>query len=237
MLSLKHPYISVEHAGRQCYGGGQQHSRNAMVSECGCGIIAATDTLLYLCRYHTGHMPPPFRQMAGEAGLPSPLYDNCIQLMHRRFFPLIPHAGINGLMLMGGMRRFFRKYRMPFTAHWCLARGKMWGRIEKMLRADIPVIMSVGPNFPRFWGKERAAFYTRTEDGAFHRTAGARAHFFTVTGLDDTWLRISSWGRLYYLSRAEFEQYVQRHSAGFISNILYIERKNETQAVDKVSTA
>ena len=74
------------------------------------------------------------------------------------------------------------------------------------------------------WGKERASFYVRTPAG-YRPSTGARAHYITVTGMDESWLRISSWGRLYYLNRLEFEQYVKRHSAGFVSNILYIEKK------------
>lgn len=225
MLSLRHPFISIHHDGHDTYGGGQQHSRNTMVNKCGCGIIAATDTLLYLCRYHTGVMPPPFRQLDNPGPLPSPLYDDCILEMRHSFFPLIPYLGINGLMLMNGMERFFWKYHMPFSARWCFTRSGMWEKMEQMLLADIPVIMSVGPNFPVLWGKERTCFYVRTSSGSYHPASGARAHYYTVTGMDETWLRISSWGRLYYLNRAEFEQYVNRHSAGFISNILYIERK------------
>lgn len=224
MLSLRHPYVSIHLDNHDTYGGGQQHSRNAMMQRCGCGIIAATDTLLYLCRYHTGLMPPPFRALGTASPLPSPLYDDCILEMRRAFFPLIPYAGINGLMLMRGMDRFFRKYHMPFTAKWCFTRSGMWERMEEMLRRDIPVIMSVGPNFPVLWGKERASFYVRTPAG-YRPSTGARAHYITVTGMDESWLRISSWGRLYYLNRLEFEQYVKRHSAGFVSNILYIEKK------------
>lgn len=224
MLSLRHPYISVHVGALDSYGGGQQHSSSGMVNRCGCGIIAATDTLLYLCRYHMGVMPPPFRSLENEKVLPSPLYDACILDMNHRFFPMIPYAGINGLMLMRGMERFFRKYHMPFSARWCFTRSGMWEKIERMLKNDIPVIMSVGPNFPVLWGKKRTSFYVPTPNG-LRAVTGARAHYFTVTGMDENWLRISSWGRLYYLNRSEFEAYVNQHSAGFISNILYIEKK------------
>ena len=100
---------------------------------------------------------------------------------------------MNGLMLMSGVNRFFQKYHMPYTSRWRFSRFGMWEKIEEMLLDDIPVIMSVGPNFPFFWGKERASFYTRTPTGAYLPASGARAHYFTVTGLDENWLRISSW--------------------------------------------
>ena len=224
MLSLRHSDVSVHIDNHDTYGGGQQHSRNAMVQRCGCGIIAATDTLLYLSRYHMGFMPLPFRSLEKEKVFPFSLYDACILNMRRRFFPMIPYAGINGLMMMRGMERFFRKYHMPFSARWCFTRSGMWEKIEQMLQNDIPVIMSVGPNFPLLWGKEKTSFYVPTPNG-LRAATGAKAHYFTVTGMDENWLRISSWGRLFYLNRAEFETYVNHHSAGFISNILYIEKK------------
>ena len=224
MLSLRHPYVSIHLDNLDTYGGGQQHSRNTMVQRCGCGIIAATDTLLYLSRYHMGFMPLPFRSLEKEKVFPSPLYDACILDMRRRFFRLIPYAGINGLMLMRGMERFFNKYHMPFSARWCFTRSGMWEKIEQMLHNDIPVIMSVGPNFPVVWGKERTSFYGPTPNG-LRAVTGAKAHYFTVTGMDENWLRISSWGRLYYLKREEFEEYMRRYSISFTSNILLTEQK------------
>ena len=93
-----------------------------------------------------------------------------------------------------------------------------------MLRQDIPVIMSVGPNFPQIWGKRRVRFYVQSGPDGFTPAAGARQHYFTVTGMDENWLRISSWGRLYYLNRREFEEYVHQYSTGFASNILLVEK-------------
>ena len=52
MLSLQHPYISVSFDGHGSYGGGQQFSHDRMMKRCGCGVVAATDLLLYLDRYH-----------------------------------------------------------------------------------------------------------------------------------------------------------------------------------------
>jgi hypothetical protein len=225
MYSIQHPYISVEAYGGKSYGGGQQFSGDAMVRRCGCGIVAGTDLLLYLSRWH---MPQPadfFLELNEEGPLPFAAYNNCILRMRRKYFPVIPYAGINGLMLMTGMLRFFHDYRMPYTARWCFLKLPMWDRIAAMLREDIPVIMSVGPNFPLIWGNRRVRFYRKTGDGFYLPSSGAKAHYFTVTGMDEEWLRISSWGRLYYLSRLEFEQYVSRYSIGFASNILLVERK------------
>ncbi len=225
MLRLRHPYISIISDGLLSYGGNQQSSENAMIGKCGCGIIAATDTLLYLCRYHLREPVPALRGLADSFPMPARQYYDCISAMRRKYFPLIPHAGINGLMLMTGMEKFFRENEMPYRARWSMRRSDMWKKMESMLREDIPVIMSVGPNFPLFWGNHRAFFYQRGPDGELRPAARVKAHYFTVTGMDENWLKISSWGKRYYLNRREFERYVKEHSAGFVSNILYITKK------------
>lgn len=221
MLSIQHPYISV--AGS--YGGGQQHSPDPMVRRCGCGVIAAADLLLYLSRHHAPHPAEFFEDLPAEGPVPSPAYQTCILRLHRRYFPVIPYAGINGLMLMAGVRRFFRDQDLPFTARWCFSQGRLWERMEDQLRRDMPVILSVGPNFPVIWGKKCVRFYCETPSGTYTPTAGARAHFITVTGMDDKWLRISSWGRRYYIRRAEFSDYARHESLSPASNILWVERR------------
>ena len=225
MIGLKHPYISVALSSGESFGGGQQFSKDSMIRRCGCGVIAAADALLYLSRWHSHGAVDYFAGLLENKPIPLSVYDNCIQNLNRSYFPMIPYAGINGVMLMAGMELFFQRHGMPYTACWCFAPGKVWGRIEEMLRADIPVIMSVGPNFPLIWGNRRVRFFVRSPVGNYIPASGARAHYFTVTGLDEDWLSISSWGRPYYLRREEFEEYVWRYSLGFTSNVLLIKQK------------
>ena len=225
MLSLRHPYISVQLQSGKSYGGGQQFSPNAMVRRCGCGIVAATDLLLYLSKYHLQEPVVPFAALLREDPLPFSAYNDCILWMNRHYFPMIPYNGINGLMLMAGMQKFFHDYRLPYTSRWCMAQSRLWERLEGMLREDVPVILAVGPNFPMVWGDKRVHFYRKTADGKYKPTAGAKAHFFTVTGSDESWARISSWGQMYYLNRWEFRDYARKSSIGFVNNALLIERK------------
>jgi len=225
MTELRHPYIAVDVRGHASYGGGQQFSENAMVQRCGCGIIAATDLLLYLSRWHPYGAADYFAGMLYDPLIPFPAYSSCILRISRRYFPMIPYAGINGIMLMTGMQRFFREHGMPYSARWCFASSRLWERISDMLQEDIPVVMSVGPNFPVIWGDKRVRFYCKTAGGVYTPGPAAKSHYFTVTGMDEEWLRISSWGRLYYLKRNEFIEYMRRYSLGFTSNILLIERK------------
>ena len=225
MLSLRYPYISVQLQSGKSYGGGQQFSPNAMVRRCGCGIVAATDLLLYLSKYHLQEPVAPFEALLREDPLPFSAYNDCILWMNRHYFPMIPYNGINGLMLMAGMQKFLHDYRLPYTSRWCMAQSRLWERLEGMLREDLPVILAVGPNFPIVWGDKRVHFFRKTADGKYNPASGAKAHFFTVTGSDESWVRISSWGRMYYLNRWEFHDYARKSSIGFVNNALLIERK------------
>ena len=225
MLSIQHPYLSVAVHGGASYGGGQQFSENAMIRRCGCGIVAATDLLLYLSRWHMTERVSLFDSLLTDAPVPFPAYTGLLSKMNRRYLPMIPYAGINGLMLAVGMQRFFRRYALPYSCRWCFSGKELWRRIETMLQNDIPVIMSVGPNLTFFWQNETTRFYALHPSGELQPSSGAHSHYFTVTGMDEDWLRISSWGRRYYVNRKEFEHYARRKSIPLVCNILYIERK------------
>ena len=80
--------------------------------------------------------------------------------------------------------------------------------------------------FPAVWKKDRLPLYSKRENGSFIRSSSAKSHYVSVTGLDDEWARISSWGREYYINRMEYDDFVRRHSSRIFSNILYIKPSN-----------
>ena len=43
-----------------------------------------------------------------------------------------------------------------------------------------------------------------------------------MTGIDEKCLKISSWGREYYIDREEYMSYIRRHSGSLVSNIVKI---------------
>ena len=58
-----------------------------------------------------------------------------------------------------------------------------------------------------------------------HGFASTKAHYVTVTGSEDRFFRISSWGKLFYIDKGEYFSYIKQHSSSVISNILKIERR------------
>ena len=94
-----------------------------------------------------------------------------------------------------------------------------------MLERDLPVVISVGPNLPLIWQRHKLRFYIKTPSGSYLPGPQTLAHYVTVTGMDEEWLRVSSWGRMYYINRREYLLYVKEHSAKLVSNILVIRKK------------
>ena len=221
-ITLKHDICSVDCGLRRTYGGSQMLSENKNLQKYGCGIVAAADLVIYIHRYHT-HLNTPLLSEIPETGaIPLEAYRRLLKELNRRFFPLIPKRGLNCFMLAGGLSLFFRLNGWKTSALWCMSGGKLWERVEDMLRRDLPVIFSVGTNFPKVWGKERLKLYVKTPDGVLRPAGSVHAHFMTVTAMDDTHIRVSSWGRKYYISKAEFEEYVRKYSGSVLCNMVYI---------------
>ena len=217
--ALKNEFISVRKEGIISYGGNQTWSENAVIRRCGCGVIGSLDLLLYLDRYNKGGQAPETRP------IPLKEYDRMCMELSRRYLPLLPPFGTNGAALALGVNRVFARYNMPFRASWQLSSSKMMGKVESMLDADIPVILSIGANFPLFWQDNRVTLYSKDSLGRMHRASSTKAHYVTVTGSEPNDLRISSWGREYYINKGEYFSYIHQHSNSIISNILMIERR------------
>lgn len=211
MLTLQRPFPSVQNNDLVSYGGCQTWSDREMIRKCGCGPVAVLDLLHYLTH-------------EGDSLVPQPLaaYNEELRMLCRRYLPLIPYAGINGFVLTIGVNRLFLDRGLPYRAFWAFSGTKLWDRIREMLARDLPVILSVGPNFPAIWRKERLRFYCRRADGCFAPAASTKSHYFTVTGIDEDWLQTSSWGRRYFIKRTEYDEFVRKHSTYLFSNLLYI---------------
>ena len=222
MLQIRNNYISVDIGQRRSFGGNQMSSASRNMREVGCGVIAALDLLLYLCRFHPGCRCGFFAAAAEDGCIDEQEYDDLAQKLSRSFFPVIPKLGINGIMLAGGLNRFFRRFALPFRAAWGIGKGSLFKEIEDMLERDIPVILSIGPNFPLFWKKHEVNFYSVRPDGSPFCACSIRAHYVTVTGIDETYLYISSWGRSYRIDRSEYMDYIRRRSGSIVSNIVKI---------------
>lgn len=208
MPELKRPYPCIRSGEAGSCGGNQGWFADENFRRCGCGVIACADTLLYL---------------RGQTALPREEYIDYVNSL-RKYFPLIPRRGIDGVRLAMGMNAAMARAALPLRAGWSASGPRFWGRLAAMLADDLPAILSVGPNFPRVWGAEGLALYGRTEDGRYVGAGRIRAHFLTATGLDDERIRVSSWGQELYIERAAYERYMRESSTALLTNLLQLRR-------------
>ena len=222
---LQHPFPTVQKNITHSYGGNQAWSSSGIFRACGCGVVACLDLLLYLSRYHSPVANCWFSPLVNLNPLPESLYDQAALRLSRHYLPLIPRHGINGVSLAAGFNLFCIRYHLPYRARWGVSGRRFWEAIRSMLCQDIPVILSIGPNMPLFWQHNKLTFYRRDAAGNYVPAAETLSHYVSVTGIDDSWMQISSWGRKYYISRMEYTQYIREHSIRLVSNILWVEHK------------
>lgn len=206
---LKRPYPRVWDGARLSYGGSQHWFAEETMRRCGCGVVACADALLYL---------------TGRGELPMEEYRDYANHL-RRYFPLIPRRGIDGVRLALGFNACLRGNGLPVRARWCASGERFWPRLSEMLDADLPAVVAIGPNFPRFWDAKTLTLYRETPEGGYAPDSATKAHFVTVTGLDEAWMRVSSWGRRLYVGRAAYERYMRERSGALFTNLLYLKRK------------
>jgi len=205
-FSLSRPYLCVRDRGAS-YGGSQMWFPSRNFQRCGCGVIACADMLLYL---------------TGRTELTWQEYRDYVNQTERAL-PLLPGLGIDGLRLALGMNVCLHRAGIAKRARWCASGERFWRRAEELLRADVPVLLSVGPNLPRFWRRGELTFYRRLPNGTYAPANHTSAHFVVATGLDGEWMRISSWGEEYYVNRWEYDRYARERSCALFTNLLYLD--------------
>ena len=227
-LALRHPFPKIADESTLFYGGNQGKFEKRYVQQGGCGLVGAANLIYYLAAQGIcGRRADLPAQMQPECVVPLDAFNRSCEHLRRRFLPVLPRLGMNGFSLVLGLNLYFLRYGLPYRAFWGIRGKKLWKRAAEMLRQDLPVIFSVGPNFPKLWGKEKVTFYQRLPDGSYRPAAATLAHYVTITALDEDYAKISSWGREYYVSRREYEDYVHRHSAYLVSNVAVIRKKKQ----------
>ena len=224
LLQLKNEFPSIIKSGTVTFGGSQMLSENDSMKRCGCGIIAAADMLIFLANSREDCAVGPAAEFMPCTEIHHSKYERFCKHLRNGYLPIIPPIGMNGLTLAIGLNIYFLRWKLPFRAAWGISQAKIWDRIEEMLKNNIPVIFAVGPNFPFVWQNNRLNFY-QLRNGEYIKANSAKAHYVSLVGMDALWLRISSWGREYFIRRDEFNHYVRHFSQGILSNILYVTEK------------
>lgn len=203
--------VYVKKDGKKYYGGAQAWFAKERLIRSGCGVIATTNLVealqkKYLCEYED------FMAVAEE--------------IERKYIPVLPILGVNGWTMTLGIKRYLRKKNLPYKARWGCLPKNIWKKSEEMLRAGIPVVMSIGPVFPmvRGLGKNTPMLelYTSKDKAPAAKT---NAHYVMIFDMDEEWLTISSWGKRFFVKKVDYMSYAKRYSNFLYSNILCISHK------------
>ena len=225
MQELKHAYPSVEKDGGSSYGGNQAWYPGTTMRRSGCGVVAAMDLLLYLHRNREGCRTEAFSKVPKNGPIPLAMYNLLSDHLRRKYFLVIPCLGMNGLTISAGLNGYFRSNHLPLRANWAVWGENIWENVEQMLLDDLPVILAIGQNAPFFWMKHKVRLYGKVSEEKYQPACAVKAHYVTITGMDQCWLRVSSWGKEYYINREELERYIQRYSSYLFSNIVFLKKK------------
>ena len=223
---LRHKFPAIEKDGVRLCGGNQAWLPWGYMRKGGCGTIAGTDLLLYMNLYRKGCRTDMYENIPAAASeIPFDDYCGIIDRMRKSYFPILPYLGMSGWSLALGLNLYFLRYRLPYRAHWAVRPKMIWQCVEGMLKADMPVPFSIGQNIPFFFLNRRVNFYEKRADGSLNAARRVKAHFVTITGMDEEWIRVTSWGKEFWIFKEDYETYVKRSSSPFVSNIVTIGRR------------
>ncbi len=210
---LKHPLFGFKEDTDNSYGGDQWWFSSKRLQGYGCGVIACAN-IITQCIF-TG---PGLRHISRED------YIKEAGKLTRFYIPVIPRFGVNGVFMSFGINLYFLFHRLPYRAFWGVSVKKRDIRIEEMLKANIPVCLAIGPNFPNLFGRHQIDLYRKEGDG-YVPDCRIKAHYVSVTAMDEEWYEISSWGRRLYINRQEYSDYLRKHSCRLFTNILVVKEK------------
>lgn len=234
------------------FSGKDKLSKDYIIRTYGCGTIAAADLFLYLALQHPNYRNPLTEiAFQGDNTIDYPNYDTYIRNINNKYTKTRRIIAVLGPWLAHSVNSYTDTYGLHYHASWklTLTYYDMYEMIKEMLCQDIPVILSIGPNTPNLWGNKGISFYQKYQiEGLKKKKAGenstetekvpkyyymaltndVNSHYITVTGIETdevfgkVMLRISSWGKSYYINYEEYRDYIETTGGTFTSSILYI---------------
>ncbi len=265
MIALKHSdYVPVIKDGTIFYGGSQMwfpddrwFRRDYILHNYGCGTIAISDLFLYLAIHQDAYRNPITEAvLQGTDSANYSEYMDYVRKIDGYYTKTKRWLAVLGPKAATAINDYSRMFGLRLRARWrwSLTYYDMLEVMESMLFHDLPVILSIGPNTPKLWGKKGIPFYQLTavpsensaQDEYTAPVAKAEAdttpvykpvkqdingHYVAVTGiLKDAatariMLRISSWGKVFYINYEEYRDYIGDLGGTYTSSIIDIHRK------------
>ena len=143
-----------------------KHSKDYLIRNYGCGTIATADLFLYLARQNEAFRSPEIISALNTAGsINYHNYEAYVRLINDRYTKTQRYLAVLGPRIAHAFNHYSKAHGLKFHAEWkwTLSYYDMYETISEMLSEDIPVILSIGPNTPKLWGKKGIPFYQRYE--------------------------------------------------------------------------
>lgn len=216
-VRLAGSYVQVrrKQTGMVTCGGDQNFFAGAMEGtadfrkqKLGCGITALGDVFLYLAKRGAGYCARETRGYV-KPDLTEDEYKDYYNRIYRFVGGIFPWArnGLSFFRIQVSFNRMARRHGWKLRARWGFSYGKMGGRIEQMLRQDIPVILCI-PYMVFKRDKGQGIFFYEKAGSKYKKICRVSAHYVVILGIVEeegqSWLKISSWGRVYYVNWEEY---------------------------------
>ena len=246
-IKLANDYVRVFNGDTASYGGDQRKFetfsngsiQDYILSKYGCGVIAEADLFLYWTKGQSINVTPDTKiAMNGTDKITLENYMNYVRDIDTNFANCYPKIGEICPVAVGEINFYAYTYDLGYEANWewSLSKKTMYSKIKEMIKNNIPVIISIGPNIDDPLdvreGSDDVQFYSQTgpKPYTYPKTLKTHQHLFTVTGIitDDvaktTKLHISTWGEDYYMDYDEYREYVNRNGTASSSIVSIIEK-------------
>lgn len=250
----KPEYVPVIKDSDTFYGGSQMwfpdknwYSKDYILHNYGCGTIATADMFLYLALQNEDMQSPETAiTLQGDRQVKYENYDPYVRIINNHYTKTHRFIAVLGPKIASAINSYSDHNGLGLRAgwKWKLTYYDMYDMIEEMLKQDIPVILAIGPNSPNLWGKKGIPFYERREidyqdeqssenkKPYYYKVVkqGINGHYVTVTGIikDDVagriMLRISSWGKQYYINYEEYRDYADTVGSTWTSSIVQVKK-------------
>ncbi|SHK36461.1 hypothetical protein SAMN02745248_02384 [Hathewaya proteolytica DSM 3090] len=219
---------------KQClhYGGNQGWfseekwlSQEYVLNNAGCGTIAVSNLLLYCER----------KKENNNSEIEKEYYMDYVKEIDM-LYTQTKRWGTLGNELSKVINVYLKDMNYQASWEYFLNDGEMLYKIMEMLKKDIPVIFSVGPNTPNIFGKYKINLYKQNKEYGsddlyeYNHNYNTNSHYMTITGVivdnlaskHNVMLCVSSWGEKYYVDYWEYRDYILNHGDRVTSSMIYI---------------
>ena len=242
---------SLTYGGNQMwFSDHNRYSKDYILHNYGCGTIATADLFLYLALQKKAYITAVTDFIKSEDKIYFDDYTSYLRKINDRYTKTRRYLAVLGPKVASAINSYSANYGLGLKAtwKWSLNYYDMYDLIEDMLWKDLPVILTIGPNTPNLRGKKGIPFYERKEIDYLEASEAAEeeseepskpyyyhavkqninSHYVMVTALikDEVtgriMLRISSWGKQYYINYEEYRDYVDNIGGTFTSSMVFI---------------